>query len=244
MILMMVFHTVQLLRTPFFVQQAIFAPLSFGLLLALGSLGSGMAPGGDLWFFAAVAGLWATTTTAVGLIGFQRFQGTLELLAASVRSPVAVFGSLCAAASMIGLLGLPLGILLSLLLTGAISITWLQCLGYLLALLGCVVSAFLLASLFVLARSATVYEPLILSPIWLLTGIIVPFAEFPSALKPVAMLLPLTSAVSVARSVSPTDAAPWLTVFCVSLGLWLLLARTLMRLALRRARVLGTLGLA
>lgn len=243
MIPLTLFHTRQLLRTPFFVQQAVLAPLSFGCLVALGRLGSGSAPGGDLWFFAAVAGLWATTTTAVGLIGFQRFQGTLELLAISVRSPGAVFGSICAAASMIGVLGVPLGTLLTFLLTGTVSLSWFQCLGYLLALLGCVVSAFMLASLFVLARSATVYEPLILSPIWLLAGIIVPFVEFPPVLKPIAMLLPLTSAVSVARADSAIDALPWLGLFCASLGLWLVIARTLMRLALRRVRVLGTLGL-
>lgn len=239
-----IFQSRQLLRTPFFVQQAIAAPLSFALLRALGSRGVGAEIPTQLWFDAAVAGMWATTTTAVGIIGFQRFQGTLEHLALSTLRPSVVFGSLCAAATVIGWIGIPISLAVQYFLTGSVVITINAVIAFLFTALACLVSAFVLASLFILSRSATAYEPLILAPIWLLTGIVIPLTAMPDWLQGVALFHPLTAAVNASRSTTTSEFLMWLLVSLAVSAVWLVVAARLLRVAMRRARVLGTLGLA
>lgn len=237
------FQSRQLLRTPFFVQQAIAAPLSFAFLRALGSRGVGTDIPNHLWFDAAVAGMWATTTTAVGIIGFQRFQGTLEHLALSTLRPSIVFGSLCAAATVIGWLGVPISMSIQFMLTGSVVLTTHAVVAFAFSAIACLVSAFVLASLFVLSRSATAYEPLILAPIWLLTGIVIPLTSMPDWLKAVALFHPLTSAVNASRSTTSSEFLIWLIISVVVSTAWFVVAANLLRAAMRRARVLGTLGL-
>lgn len=238
------FQARQLLRTPFFLHQAIAAPLSFALLRALGSRGVGAEIPQDLWFDAAVAGMWATTTTAVGIIGFQRFQGTLEHLALSTLRPSIVFGSLCAAATTIGWLGVPISLAVQFLLTGSVILAPHAVVAFMLAALACLVSAFVLASLFILSRSATAYEPLILAPVWLLTGIVIPLTTMPDWLETIALIHPLTAAVNASRSTSTSEFWMWLLISIAVSAVWLAVSARFLRIALRRARVLGNLALA
>lgn len=239
-----IFHTRQLLRTPFFVQQAFAAPLSFGLLRLFGSWGAGVELPNDLWFETALAGMWATTTTAVGIIGFQRFQGTLEYLAMSTRRPGSVFGSLCAAASVLGLVGLPISLAFQYLTTGSVQIDVAHLVGFMIGTLACIASAFALASIFVLSRSATVYEPLILTPVWLLSGIVVPLAALPQWVLPFAAIHPLTGAVLATDANTAIESLTWIGESLVAAAFWTLTATFLLSRALHRARVRGTLALA
>lgn len=238
------FHFRQLLRTSFFLQLAISAPISFALLRAIGSWGAGTPIPATLWFDVAVAGMWATTTTAMGIIGFQRFQGTLEFQALSVLSPGVVFGGLVAASALIGWIGLPIGILMQMLFTGSIEFTPTAALGYALASFGCVASASVLAGLFVVSRSAIAYEPLVLVPIWLLSGIVVPLELLPEVLRIPALLHPLSSAVLVGEQDGFLAAFPWVLLSLAVSAIWLVLATIILRVAIRRARIAGTLSLA
>jgi ABC-2 type transport system permease protein len=242
-ILLSGFHSRQLLRTSFFVQLALTAPVSFSLLRVLGSMGAGSGVPDSLWFDAAIAGMWATTTTAVGIIGFQRFQGTLEFLSVSTLSPGVVFGSLTTAAAVIGWLGLPIGLLLQWALSGSITVTLFQMLGVLAASLACLASACVLAALFVMSRSATAFEPLILVPIWLLCGIVVPLTALPRWLQFIALLHPLTSAVEAGRHMGAGSGIGWIATSVFVSACWLGMATIALRAALRRARVAGTLSL-
>lgn len=237
------FHLGQLLKTPFFLQTALLAPLSFGLLKWLGSAGAGVAVSDSLWVDTAVAGLWASTTTAVGIIGFQRFQGTLEHLAASVLSPGRVFGSLTAAAAALGLLSIPVGIAVQLLATGSVRFSWASLITILLAAIACVASAGVLASVFVLTRRATAFEPLLLMPVWLVSGVVIPAQVLPEWLQALAWLHPLSGAVRVEHAETTFEAVAGAAGSLVASLVWLVLANRLLSAATRRARVEGTLAL-
>lgn len=240
---MVLFHGRQLLRTPFFRQLSITAPLSFMLLRALGFAGSGAHVPDTLWLSGAVAGLWATTTTAVGMIGYQRSQGTLEMLALSVRRPGVVFGAVAAAAAAIGVVGLPVGWLLQFFLSGRVEVTAPALVGYVVTIVACFASAWLLAALFVVWRSALAFEPIILVPVWLLVGIVIPFSQFPDWLHIVALIHPLSSAVAAANSATLADALGWAGGSLAVSAVWGTLAAVIAGVAMRRARREGSISL-
>jgi ABC-2 type transport system permease protein len=238
------FQSRSLLSTAFFMETAVGAPLSFALMKVLAFHGSGGAITGTIWWDAAIAGMWATTTLACGLIGYQRFQGTLQYLVTSTLPEWAVFLPLVASAAMIGLVGLPVSIVTAWVFTGqAPQVNANLVLGYVLALLACCGSAAVLSSLFVLTPRATAFEPLVLIPIWLLCGIVVPVSSFPKVLQGIACLHPLTWAVWVAHR--PNLDGIWMAV---ALGLLVsaiygVLSSLCMRHALHLARVEGSLDL-
>lgn len=237
------FHLGQLLKTPFFLQTAILAPLSFALLKWLGSAGAGVPVSGSLWVDTTVAGLWASTTTAVGIIGFQRFQGTLELLAASVLSAGRVFGSLTAAAAALGLLAIPTGMTVQFLATGSVRFSWASLTTIALAVVACVASAGVLASLFVVTRRATAFEPLLLMPVWLISGVVIPAQVLPEWVQVLAWLHPLSGAVRVEHASTALEAIAGAGGSLAVSLVWLILANRLLSAATRRARVEGTLAL-
>ncbi|MBD8704015.1 hypothetical protein SOM11_13850 [Frigoribacterium sp. CFBP9039] len=237
------FHARQLLRTPFFLQQALVAPCIFVALRVLGSLGADTPLTASLWLEGSIAGIWATTTTAVGIISYQRFQGTLEHMALSTLRPGVVFGSLCAAAATIGLLGIPLALGLQLAVTGHVHVDLRDLVSLAASFLACMSSALVLAAFFLVSRSATVLEPLLLTPIWLLSGIVVPLSSFPWWIVPVAAIHPLVGAVAVGHSTGSV-ALVWLLESVGMSALWATAAWVLLITALRRARRDGTLALA
>jgi ABC-2 type transport system permease protein len=241
---MVAFHVRQLASTSFFVQLAITAPISFVLLRTLGSLGAGTEVPRLLWADGAIAGCWATTTTAVGLIGYQRFQGTLPHLVFTRLPLDSVFGALTTAAALLGLIGLPISIALHLMLSGSISVTAPAAIGFGMAVLACIVSAGVLSSLFVLSRRALAFEPITLMPIWLLAGLVVPLTDLPVWLQPIALIHPLTSAVELTRQSDLGTSVPWILGSVAVDTLWVLASMLCLRLAARRALIDGTLDLA
>ncbi|WP_282827503.1 ABC transporter permease [Gulosibacter sediminis] len=240
---LMLFHGRQLLRIPFFLQQALIAPLAFQCLRAIGMLGSDVGVQGDLWMLSGIAGMWATTTLAVGLIGFQRFQGTLEYLAISTLSPSTVFGSLASSAMVIGLLGFPLTFIAQQITGGEPTLNATQLVGIGGAAIACGVSSWLLAAVFVLFRTARVYEPLILTPVWLLCGVVIPLNILPNWTVAIAVAHPLTWVVLAVEQSNLLGALPLFGVAVLVCVLWSIAAGLALRTALARARVAGTLGL-
>lgn len=198
------FQLKSLAHTTFFMQNAAMTPICFALMKILVYMATEDAFGLDarsIWVDAAIAGLWSATTTAVGIIGYQRFLGTLQYLATSVIAPSAVFLPIVASAALLGIIGVPLALVtVAVCLHGYVYISGLQILGVLLAMLACVASAALLAGIFVLFSRATAYEPLILIPVWMLSGIVVPVDTMPLPLRVIAFVHPLTSAVWVSHA--------------------------------------------
>ena len=101
----------------------------------------------------------------------------------------------------------------------------------------------MLAVLFVVARQATVLEPLLLTPIWLLSGIVVPLSTFPQWVVPVAAVHPLVGAVAVGHTTGSASLL-WLLESVGMSVVWAAGASVLLVTALRRARRDGTLALA
>lgn len=244
------FHMRNLWSTSFFLETAVVSPLSFALLRLIAAR---WAAAPSLWLDAAVCGLWSTTTLAVGLIGFQRYQGVLKYLTVSPLPLWRVFAPLVAAATLIGVIGLPISfavIVVAGLLSGhdpvpfGVQSIGLQLIGYLLAVVACCASAMLLSSIFVLSRSAIAFEPLVLIPVWMLCGIVMPIGLFPPFLRVVALLHPLTWAVWIGQQRSFDPLCAWAAAGCLSLcGAYLAAAGKGLHVALRRACVEGTLDL-
>lgn len=244
------FHMRNLLSTAFFLETALVTPLSFALLKIIAGR---WHAGPTVWFDAAVAGLWATTTLATGMIGFQRFQGVLQYLAAGVLPAWSVFLPVVAAAALIGMAGLPIAVLVVLPFRGGTD--WgpsdvfpclvSQLIGYLLALVACCASAALLSCMVVLSRHAIAFEPLIMIPVWLLCGVVTPSDGFPMPVRLIAHMQPLTFAVDAARHAAPDRVMLAQAVGCLALSaLYVVAAAFGLREALRRARQKGTLDLA
>lgn len=268
---LLAFQLRYLSATSFFLQTALLTPLSFAALKLVALWGTGALSGtqgagavqldaansasnlDQLWFDASVAGLWSTTTLAVGIIGFQRFQGVLQYLVASALPKTTVFGSIVAAAAVLGLLGIPLVVLLTGIVgvLGGTSLIALslpkigaQLLGLVLATLACVASAAALSALCVLSPQALAYEPLVLIPVWIVSGVVVPSNQLPAVLQFLGALHPLTWAVSVAHA-DTWDWHIWVySAVCLVLSAVLLgCASWGLKVAQRKALVDGTLGL-
>lgn len=236
------FHARQLMRVPFFLQTALLAPASFLVMRALGSLNAETALAGTAWLDATFAGIWATTTTAAGLIMYQRFQGTLEPQVLSIHRPGIVFGALTASAALIGVVGIPAVLVLQLMITQELALTNRSVIGIITALIACIGSASVLSSLFVVNPAAVAIEPLVIVPVWMLVGIVVPYTALPGWLAPVALAHPLTSAVLAGHAESVAVAARWAGLSVAVSAVWFVLAGVGLRGAMKRARVDGTLA--
>jgi ABC-2 type transport system permease protein len=198
------FHLKTLSMSTFFIltssiQPVIFASIAFFMFRA-----GKQAP--TLLYAAIGAGLmgiWsATLFGSGGAIQWQRYQGTLELLAAAPVPLVLVLVPLTLATATIGvysltatllwgwlLFDIPLRVVHPLELALAIPATVLG-----LGLLGLV-----LASSFVLYRHANALANLLEYPVWLVTGLLVPVSQLPGWTRPIAWALAPTWGVRAIR---------------------------------------------
>lgn len=242
------FQLKSLAKTTFFLQNAILAPVCFALMKIVAYYGFSHDCTNflnNIWVDSSIAGLWSATTTAVGIIGYQRYLGTLQYLTLSVISPAAVFLPIVGSAALLGCIGMPLAIITVVVFChGFFMITFTQLVGYLLSMLACVASAALLSGIFVLCRKATVYEGLILIPVWMLCGIVIPVESMPLPARVIAFIHPLTSAVWVAHAQSFNATTVLAIVLCVVLSsVLLVIAGFMLRHAIRLATLNGSLNI-
>lgn len=239
---LVLFQVRQLARTSFFLQTALAAPAAFVLLRVTAGFINGPDSAHSLWFDGAIAGIWATTTTATGMLGYQRFLGTFEYLIVSPLRPSVVYGSILAASAFLGLIGVPLAVALQFVTDHVVSVTSQQILGLLAALFACVASAHVLAAVFVFSRHANAFEPLLLVPVWLLVGVVVPTDGLPRPLALVALLHPISSAVRASRETAMSSAVSWACVSVVIGVMWLYFGSRLLVKAQQLAALHGTSG--
>ncbi|OTA25568.1 hypothetical protein B9G54_07385 [Alloscardovia macacae] len=245
------FQLKSLAHTSFFMMNAVLTPLCFLLMKAVADAGGAQSGGVSVavaapaWVDASMAGLWSSTTLAVGIIGYQRYVGTLQYLATSVVPPAQVFLPIVAAAAMLGCVGVPVSwVTESVLKARFVPVAGLQLFGYCLAVLACVASAALLAGLFVLFSRATVYEPLILLPIWMLSGIVANTDSLPEVVRGIALFHPLTSAVRVAHaSTLSVEVVGFAALSILLTVLYMIIAQRMMHIILRKAIQEGSLNL-
>lgn len=234
------FHAQRFWSTPFFVQVLAFSTTQVVCLQALAShAGLGASPHG--WIRAALTGMWTVSTVSAGIIGFQRFQGTLVHLVRSPRPAWQSIAPVVAAVSTFGLFSVPVSLVLSTLLRLPVEgVTDGRVLvGVGMFWFGSLTMASLMASLFVLSRYATSYEALIGIPLVLLSDVFghprawtwfdMVSAWLPTAWAARLLFDPGTGLVESAGR------------FVVTVVLWAMASAVLGRAVLRRATRHGTL---
>lgn len=239
------FHTAQFARNGYFVQLLITSTLGIVALQALAARAPGAQDTAIGWLRAGMVGTWTVCTVAAGMIGYQRFQGTLVHL---MRSPLATPRMLLpvlGAASVFGLAALPLAAVASWLLQqpvaigspgptlGAAVLFWFSCMS---------VSA-VVGTLFVLTPDAMTYEGLLAVPLVLASGVFGTPAGIPAGVVAVTHVLPTRSGVELLQATvsgSPASAALVLECLLVSAA-WLAAAWWCASAVARRATAAGTL---
>ncbi|GAB3053766.1 hypothetical protein GCM10027053_12960 [Intrasporangium mesophilum] len=234
------FHAQRFWSTPFFVQVLMFSTTQVVCLQALANhAGVGASPHG--WIRAALTGVWTVSTVSAGIIGFQRFQGTLVHLVRSPRPAWQSVTPVVAAVSTFGLFSVPVSLVLSILLglpvEGVTDGRLLVGVG--MFWLGSLTMATLMATLFVLSRYATTYEALIGNPLVLLSDVFGhppawTWFDIASAWLPTAWAVRLVFDPGTGLG----ESTGW---FVFTVVLWAVASAVLGRAVLRRATRHGTL---
>jgi ABC-2 type transport system permease protein len=214
-------------------------------ILLLQVVAARTAPGADVesaWLRAGLVGTWTVATVAAGLIGFQRFQGTLVHLMMTPSRPARVVMPLVGSAATFGVLAFPLAGVSSWALgksphvaswpalSVGVALYWVACLS-----LACTVSA-----LFVLTPNAMTYEALLAIPLVLVSGVFGVPEALPKGLEAVTFVFPTTPAV---RLILQPDVAflPYSLAAVSASVLWFAVAALLASRAVSRATRSGSL---
>nr|WP_300340278.1 ABC transporter permease [Actinomyces sp.] len=240
------FHVRQFVRVPYFVQIMAMTTVTTTLVQFLAAHAWGSITPTQGWVRGGVIGMWTTATCAAGIIGFERYKGTLvHLVMAPIGALRAIAAVVCSAASF-GCLSLPLAWLTWATLAWSVDLTPLGgwelprlLLSSLMLLVGCIALSLVIAALFVLTPNAISYEGLLLVPVFALSGILFTSSRPPTWIATVSRILPLRVPfhLLLGRPVGAGDVAAW----CLVVAAWLGLAAFLGRRALYLATRTGTL---
>ena len=95
MLRMLAFQFRQFISVPYFVQLLLVATLTTTLIQYLAQRAWGGVDPTAAWLRGGSIGMWTTVTAAAGIVGFERFKGTL------VQLVIAPIGALKAVASVV-----------------------------------------------------------------------------------------------------------------------------------------------
>lgn len=244
---MLWFHVGQFAKNSYFVQLLFTSTLTILALSALAARNPGAGATSDLvWLRAGMLGTWTMCAVAVGLLSYQRFQGTLVHLIRTPHAPVRTLLPVVGAASVFGLLALPVAALGAWLLrlpiaTGNLGTMLIAGLGFWLA---CLAISSTIGMLFkIITPNALTYENLVGIPIVLVSGVFGTPLWLPSGITQAARILPTRSAVQVLTDVASGHSLNWLALaetLAVS-AVWLTATAIIAGVVARRATVTGTL---
>lgn len=197
----------------------------------------------------ALMALWAMALQTSGeLISTERENGSLEgLLAVSGRFDVVMLGRL-ALVTTLSAAAFVEAWLTGWLITGTlqpIAHPWLLLVTVMVTMLAMTGWAGVMASVFVLARSARTFQNALSYPFYVLGGVLVPVAQLPAWLQPLSAVVFLSWASDLMRdalSAAPVANVPGRLAIILGLGLvGFVLGHRLLRGALRRVRTTGSL---
>jgi ABC-2 type transport system permease protein len=198
---------------------------------------------------ASVLGIWsAVSTPASAALQHERFQGTLELLAAAPVSIAAVLLSVTMSMATVGAASFVTTLLYGRFVFGIpvhVGHPGPYALGVLVTVLGVGALGFLLAVSTVRYRSAWAVGTMLEVPVWLVGGFIVPLATLPGWVRPLSYALAPTWGMKALQHAA--FGGPWLgdAVLCLALGTaYLLLGSLLCRRLVHSARAHASLALA
>ncbi len=226
------------------IQPVIFATIAFFMFKA------GQREGTLLYVAlgAGLMGIWSSTLFGSGgLIQWERYQGTLEILMAAPAPFVLVLIPAALATSTVGIYSIgatllwgklffeiPLGFAHPVLFLVAVPVT-IVALGFL---------GLLLASTFIMYRHATALSNLLEYPVWLVTGLLAPVALLPGWATPISWVLAPTWGVKAIRSAAIGGSpAPEIAMTFLLGASYLVLGAIFVRIFDRRARQHATLSL-
>lgn len=233
---MLGFHVRLFARNSYFAQLLITSTISVLLLQWVASFGGDAEVSSQAWLRAGMVGTWTTCAVSTGLVGFQRFQGTLVYLVTARVGPRAALLPVVGSAATFGLLSFPLAAAAAALLGLPLGdITWTRLLAMGILWLASVSVSLVIAATFAHSPDALVYESLVAAPIVLLSGMF-GFPERLAMLEPLLRVLPLKSAVDALAEGTPSVTF-WVdcAVAILTSAGWILAASAISRAAVRRA---------
>lgn len=191
------FQIRQYVSVPYFIQMMAFSTAGVTILQVLAY----RAWGGDprtMWMRAGIIGVWTTSTSAAGILGFERYKGTLVHLVSARINPLRALAAVVSAAATFGLAAIPLAWVVWSLATwstgglGVVSVGGLLrgSFGIILLWASCLSITFVVAGLFVLTPNAIAYEELLLQPVLVLSGILFTQQRPPAVVDWFAYLIP------------------------------------------------------
>lgn len=245
---LLAFHVRQFLGVAYFLQLMAVATITTTVVQFLAWLAWAEISPADAWVRAGAIGAWTTCTAAAGIIGFERFKGTLVHLVMAPIGALRACGYVVASAATFGLVAFPLAWATWALLARSVSFDPFTparfgevALGVATFWVGSLLMCFVVAALFVLTPNAITYEGLLLTPIFLLSGLMFTLSSPPAWIASASKFLPLSWPIDVlfgrAGSSFWAGFAMWL---CCAVA-WGFIAWLTGRAALRRATVTGTL---
>jgi ABC-2 type transport system permease protein len=240
----------QLTRSALFVFTSLIEPLIMATI-AFYTAKAGGKP--EALFFmaigAGVMGIWSSTLFGSGgVISWQRWEGTLELLVASPPPLLVIVVPLTIATATIGIYSLSATLLWGWLLFD-IPFHLVHPVLFVIALPAGVISmgllGLLIAATFVLYREANALSNMLEFPIALVTGLLFTTALLPTWSRPIGWVLAPTWAVRAIRDSALGGSPVMAIVLCFVLGaVYIVLASWFLRVLEVKAREKATLSLA
>lgn len=242
------FHLRQFASVPYFIQLMLLTTLAAACVQFVGYTAWGGVSATQGWLRAGIIGMWTTTTSAAGIIGFERYKGTLVYLVMGTMRPQFSLAALVCSAATFGLASFAVAWAMWAALSGSWSFTNFGDAATALSIIGGVLSLYIgslavsivISALFVLTPNAIAYEGMLLVPVMIASGVLMT-SQPATGLWRISALLPIATPVRLLYSgcVSVSGALVWIAIT----ALWLGLGYILMGRALQLAYRSGTLEL-
>lgn len=243
------FQLREFVKVPYFVSLMLISTISVLVVQALAI----NAWGGQAWVAwvrSGIIGMWTTSTVAAGILGFERFKGTLVHLVTARVNALQPLAAVVSAASLFGLASFVVSALGWRLIWIRGEIGWGEpvvpisqfVLLVILLWLTCLVVSFVVATVFVLTPNAITYEKLLVTPVFLLSGLVFTTSDMPGILLIFSRLIPISAPAQILLGQVPSSQIiPALISTAIVSICWLVAGYLLAKVALRKARQAGTL---
>lgn len=243
------FHLRQFISVPYFIQLMVLTTVAATIVQYVGISAWDSITPTQGWLRAGIIGMWTTSTSAAGIIGFERYKGTLVYLLTGSMRPQFVLSALVSSAATFGLASFPVAWLTWAAMSGSVSFTNFADVSNIASILvgiitlycGCLAVSLVISALFILTPNAISYEGLLLVPVFLASGVLMVSQPASNFWAVISNIIPLSAPVHLLMHGSTSLGAGFL--WCAILVVWLVIGYVLIGRALRLAYQQGTLEL-
>lgn len=235
------FHFKNYIQNSYFVMLLVTSTLSVLIIQYVVSWGTNSQIDANIWIRTGIFGLWSLGTTAAGIIGMQRWQGTIMYL---INNPVNDYQSLSAVVlpvSVFGIFSFPLAYFFSILLNIQVNFSLEIIMYVLLFWIGAMMLDLVIAAFFVLTPNAIVYEELITLPVLLISGLF----KLPDTLLPIKsigqVLIPVSLPIQWLLNQEEFNVVNTIK-YLISLIITYMISRKITTYLINKARQTGSIG--